>query len=272
MDARSTRNALTFYAIALALAVVVRLAVPVVGRASLALTMLTPAIAAAIMLAAISPEGSLREAARNLGLTTAGLKGWPLAIAGPALIQAAGLAILVAAGLTALAAPEIRGSVPAIALNIMAGFVIGTAFALAEEVGWRGYMLPRLLGWGVVPAMLITGFLHGAWHLPLMLTTGYYHPSGNPWIVVPLFLLTLTLAGVFFGFLRIWTGSVWPVAVAHAAANTAWGVTAELSQTQSPIVLEYVGGESGAVVIGGLLIFDLVLIAMLRRARPAAHG
>ena len=131
-------------------------------------------------------------------------------------------------------------------------------------------MLPRLLGWGVVPAMLITGFLHGVWHLPLLLTTGYYHPSGNPWIVAPLFLVTLTLAGVFFGFLRVWTGSVWPVAVAHAAANTAWGVTSEVSRTKSPLVLEYVGGESGAVVIGGLLIFDLVLIGMLRRARPAA--
>jgi membrane protease YdiL (CAAX protease family) len=272
MDARSPRNALTFYSITLALAVAVRLAVPVVGEASLALTMLTPAMAVAVMLAAVSPEGSLRDAARSLGLTTAGLKGWPLAIAGPALIQAAGLAILVAAGLTALAAPEIRGSVPAIALNIMAGFVIGTAFALAEEVGWRGYMLPRLLGWGVVPAMLIVGFLHGVWHLPLMLTTGYYHPSGNPWIVVPLFLVTLTLAGVFFGFLRVWTGSVWPVAIAHAAANTAWGIAAELAHTKSPIVLEYVGGESGAVVIGGLLIVDLVLIGKLRRRGLAAHA
>ena len=111
MDARSPRNAFAFYAIALALAVAVRLAVPVVGHASLALTMLTPALAVAIMLALVSPEGGLRDAARNLGLTTAGLKGWPLAIAGPALIQAAGLAILVAAGLTTLAAPEIRGSV-----------------------------------------------------------------------------------------------------------------------------------------------------------------
>ena len=63
-----------------------------------------------------------------------------------------------------------------------------------------------------------------------------------------------------------------PAPQALLAANIAWGVTAELSRTKSPLVLEYVGGESGAVVIGGLLIVDLVLIGMLRRAQPAAHG
>ena len=31
------------------------------------------------------------------------------------------------------------------------------------------------------------------------------------------------MAGVFFGFLRVWTGSVWPVAIAHAVYNFIWG-------------------------------------------------
>ena len=104
----------------------------------------------------------------------------------------------------------------------------------------RGGRLARLhaaalRGIGMVPAMLIVGFLHGVWHLPLLLTTDYYHPTGNPWIVAPLFLVTLTLAGVFYGFLRVWTGSVWPVAVAHAAVNIAWGISSEVSRTKSPL-------------------------------------
>ena len=73
------------------------------------------------------------------------------------------------------------------ALDILAGFVVGTALALLEEVGWRGYMLPRVKGIGILGAMLIVGFLHGVWHLPLLLTTGSYHSSGNPWIVAVLF-------------------------------------------------------------------------------------
>jgi membrane protease YdiL (CAAX protease family) len=59
----------------------------------------------------------------------------------------------------------------------------------------------------------------------------------NPLLVVPLFLVTLSLVGVFYGFLRIWTGSVWPVAIAHAAANMAWEIMAEMTQTKSPLVL-----------------------------------
>ncbi len=71
--------------------------------------------------------------------------------------------------------PRILGTPSAVALNLLAAFAVGTLFALAEEVGWRGYMLPRLMGYGVLPAMLLTGLLHGVWRLPLMLTTNRYH-------------------------------------------------------------------------------------------------
>jgi membrane protease YdiL (CAAX protease family) len=111
------------------------------------------------------------------------------------------------------------------------------------------------------------GFLHGVWHLPLMLTTDYYHNTGNLLLIVPLFLLTLTLAGVFFGFLRLWTGSVWAVAIAHAAANMAWEIMTEMTQTKSALVLEYVGGESGLIMIGGLLVFSFFIIRHMKSGK-----
>jgi uncharacterized protein len=192
------------------------------------------------------------------------VKGWPLAISAPALIHAAGLAILAITGLTMLMAPQISGSVAGIVLDVLIEFFISTVLALCEEVGWRGYMLPRMQGFSVIAALLITGFLHGLWHMPILLTTNYYHSTGNIWIVAPLFLITLTLAGVFYGFLRLWTGSIWPVAIAHAAANTAWNVSVKVSQTKSPVVVEYVGGESGIIMIAGLLVVCLVLIKVMR--------
>jgi uncharacterized protein len=260
----NSSKAFVFYAITLGLAIVVRLAVPVIGEASLPMTMLTPAIAVAFMLIFVAPEGGFRHSVESLGLTKAGFKGWSLAVGGPLLIHAAGLAILLAAGLTALSTPQISGSAALLALDILVGFVIATVLGLCEEVGWRGYMLPRMKGFSLISAMLIVGFLHGVWHLPVLLTTNYYHSTGNPWVVTPLFLLTLTLAGVFYGFLRIWTGSVWPAAVAHAAANTAWNVSSQASQIKSPAVIEYVGGESGLIMICGLLIINGVLVRVLR--------
>ena len=263
---RNPARAAVFYVIAMALALVVAVTAPIIGEAVLPVTMMTPGLAAAIMLMIVAPEGRLRAMISSLGLDRLGLKGWPLAIAGPAAIHVAGFAILSAAGLAVFAAPEITGPAAAVPVKIAIGLMIGTALALGEEIGWRGYMLPRLLGLGFLPAALLVGFLHGVWHLPVMLTTSFYHSAGNPLIVVPLFLVTLTLAGVFFGFLRVWTGSVWPVAIAHAAANNAWEIMTELTQTKSPLVLEYVGGESGMIMIAALLIVDIVLIRYMRTA------
>ena len=262
----NTAKAALFYVITLSLALLAALTVPIIGEASLPVTMLTPALAAAIMLMTVSPEGRLREMIAALGLDRIGLIGWPLAIAGPAAIHLAGFVILSAAGLAVFVAPEITGPAAAVPVKIAAGFMIGTALALGEEIGWRGYMLPRLLGLGFLPAALLVGFLHGVWHLPIMLTTSFYHSAGNPFIVVPLFLVTLTFAGVFYGLLRVWTGSIWPVAIAHAAANNAWEIMTGLTKTKSPLVLEYIGGESGLIMIVALLIVDIGLVRYMRSA------
>ncbi|MDP1703000.1 MAG: CPBP family intramembrane metalloprotease [Aestuariivirga sp.] len=261
------RKAFTFYAITLALAVAVAFTLPFPGEVNLVATMMTPAIATLIMLAWIAPEGGLRKVLSLLGLDRAGFRGWPLAIAGPAVVHLAGLFILTVAGLAVFAAPQLSGSVGFAIFKISTGLAIGTLFALGEEIGWRGYMLPRLLGRGVVPAMLLVGFLHGVWHLPLMLATDLYHNSGNPLLVVPLFLVTLTLAGVFFGFLRLWTGSVWAVAIAHAAANTAWELMTEMTETKSALVLEYVGGESGVIMIASLMLFSFFIVHHMKSGK-----
>lgn len=267
----TTKHGLAFYAITLALAVGVRFAVPVIGDFSLPATMLTPAIAVVIMLL-ITREGGFRYVLDHLGLTRPGFRGWPLAIAGPVLIHGVGLAILAFAGLTAFAPPEVSGSILPVVIKIATGLAIGTLLALCEEVGWRGYMLPHLLGLGILPAMLLTGFLHGVWHMPLLLTTDFYHASGDPLYVAPLFLFTLTLAGVFYGFLRLWTGSVWPVAIAHAAANMAWEIASEVSKAKSQLVEEYVGGESGLIMIAGLLIVCALIINYMRSGKYMAEA
>ncbi len=54
------RKAITFYLLALALAVLVRAAVPLFGEWILPVTMLTPAVAVACMLLFIAPEQGLR--------------------------------------------------------------------------------------------------------------------------------------------------------------------------------------------------------------------
>jgi membrane protease YdiL (CAAX protease family) len=264
MDSQGSRRAWIFYCFALSMAVVLALMAPWFGESVLILTMITPTVAALTMLLWIAPEGGWRKIPGLLALNRAGLKGWPLALGGPLAIYMIGFAILALTGFVAFVEPT-GGSFTAIAPDIVVGLVIGTILALFEEAGWRGYMLPRLAGAGLVRAMLIVGFLHGLWHMPLLLGTDFYHGAGNPWLVVPMFLTTLTLAGIFYGFLRVWTGSVWPVAIAHAAATTGWDLTSKMSKTESVLVQEYIGGESGVIMIGGLVVVAVLLIRTLRR-------
>lgn len=72
--------------------------------------------------------------------------------------------------------PEaVRGMFPKLLLG--AGFVASVALGcvffplcvLGLEIGWRGFLLPRLLPLGRVPAHLISGALWALWFLPLPL-------------------------------------------------------------------------------------------------------
>ena len=51
---------------------------------------------------------------------------------------------------------------------------------LGEELGWRGFALPRMLDvMGAVPASLLLGAIWGIWHLPAFLLSGFNQSGGN---------------------------------------------------------------------------------------------
>jgi membrane protease YdiL (CAAX protease family) len=56
---------------------------------------------------------------------------------------------------------------------ILAGIVFSTPVQAGEEVGWRGYALPRLakqLGFPI--AGIVVGVIWGCWHLPFFFISG----------------------------------------------------------------------------------------------------
>jgi uncharacterized protein len=104
-------------------------------------------------------------------------------------------------------------------LNIVTTIIFAVVF-LGEEIGWRGYLLFRLaeLTSGR-RAALLTGAFQAIFNLPLLLIATTYQSEGNRWIVVPMVMVTLTLAGAWYGWLRLWSGSIWPVTLSHSAFN-----------------------------------------------------
>ena len=79
--------------------------------------------------------------------------------------------------------------------SFLALALINGLFSVGEELGWRGFMLPRLLarhGW--LSAALLTGLLWSLWHFPLQ-GLSYFTLTGSLSQTMPAMLL-VTLACV----------------------------------------------------------------------------
>ena len=97
------------------------------------------------------------------------------------------------------------------------GMVPGFFGAFGEELGWRGYLLPQLVRSGWPFPLAFTGLVWGIWHFPLFFLTGYAH--GAVAVSLGMFTLMTVLFGVFIGWLRLASGSVFVAAMAHASFN-----------------------------------------------------
>ena len=86
-----------------------------------------------------------------------------------------------------------------------------------EEIGWRGYALPRLAArMGLRAASILLGILWGVWHLPLFYMPGAdLHGQSLPFYVVVTTALSVTMAWVYAGT----RGSLLVTMLMHAAIN-----------------------------------------------------
>ncbi len=112
------------------------------------------------------------------------------------------------------------------ALIPVAGITSGVMFsigALGEELGWRGYMVPKMEKlFGTVGAMLIGNIIWGVWHFP-MIAKGHSFGldyKGAPYTGYLVFTLSCVVMGAFLQLLVEKTNSVWPAVFAHAINNT----------------------------------------------------
>ena len=101
--------------------------------------------------------------------------------------------------------------------------LFNTIFALGEELGWRGFLLPELLPLGQWKAVLIGGVIWGLWHAPAI-WQGHNYPTVEPWIGVLLMIVFTLLAGIILSWLYLETQSPWAPALGHGALNAVAGL------------------------------------------------
>jgi membrane protease YdiL (CAAX protease family) len=266
IDSMTNRQkGVTFYVLTLFMAVSVALFGPDEDGPLQILSMVTPTIGVLVMLLVLTPDGYRRAGWSRLALHRPGWRGWPLALMGPAAILG------VSYGATSLVG-LLRWDFEAdIVLNLVLSIVINSLFAVLEEIGWRGYLLPHLGIEGNISAALVVGLLHGVWHLPLMLLTTAYNPAGNRLLTVPVFLAVLTGAGVLYAYLRWASGSLLPVVVAHGTFNAVLGALGQASTTSDSAAVAYLTGETGIFTLAGVVALAIVLTRRVRRSAVMAH-
>jgi uncharacterized protein len=199
------------------------------------------------------------------------------------LVNFSGFSALIDAQLSAAGASTSSLTLPIAALvavqcvAVIVGGFINLIPALGEELGWRGWLLPKLLPLGTVPALIISGVIWGAWHAPLILL-GYNYPGVPGWLGVLMMCGMCILVGGVFGWLRIASGTVWPAALAHGTFNAAAGLSVVFSAADFPIdtTQATILGWSGWI-IPAILVIVLIATGQFRRrdaavpsAKPAA--
>jgi membrane protease YdiL (CAAX protease family) len=96
------------------------------------------------------------------------------------------------------------------------GVAVGFAYALGEEIGWRGYLLPKLVEGRARFPILICGVVWGVWHMGFVLIMYSQHRMAN----ALLYGLLCLAGGVFICWSRLASGSVFVAAMAHSAYNS----------------------------------------------------
>lgn len=130
--------------------------------------------------------------------------------------------------------------------------LINSIPAFGEEFGWRGYLLPKLLPLGKTKALLISGIIWGLWHTPFVLLGMHY--SNQRILGAIMFTLFVMLLGVYIGYLRLISGSVFLASFAHGIFNAQfYGVWMAIFPTVNPLL----GGMTGITGIFTLLLVTI---------------
>jgi CAAX protease family protein len=234
----------------------VDLSAPATGLVLAAGILAGPTLAAIIMTAATEGRTGVHRLLGRLVLWRVGVRWYLLALLGVPLIMLLGFLAY------AMAPPDLDAlGGPAYALTYLLGFVLTMVLGgpLLEEIGWRGFALPRLQRrYGPLAASLILGVLWAFWHLPQFLVPAWAASSGGGGISG---IVVFVLAAVAFSVVLSWVfnntrASLLIAVLVHTSIDT--------FSTTMGTVYPAAAASAWPMIIG----FGVVAIALI----AATHG
>ncbi|MGW2630528.1 CPBP family glutamic-type intramembrane protease [Streptomyces chattanoogensis] len=252
----------------------------VMEQVCIAVAMSAPALAAVLVIRYIEPagRGRVRDA---LALRWPPSRGRAVRACLPAVAVPAGLTVMalcIGDAVGVYSWGQVRWSgLGTWAAGMLLQLLVSLPLFFGEELGWQGYLFPRLArdgqGARLVWAYLATGIAFALWHLPTLLMGGQY--PGRPWYTsVPAMLVSCILGLPIFTWLRLRSGSVIPAVIGHACVSTV-SVSmvkefADRSVTLDPLHMGLFGWP-GWIAMGAFVAF-LALTGRLRIPSGAEHS
>ena len=178
---------------------------------------------------------------------------------GPALITGGVFLNAALTGITpdfsTVMAYKIFGASASLLLFILPFFMIDF-IANGEEIGWRGYVLPRLqTKYGGLASSLILGVIWGFWHLPKYLT--HWNTVSFLWFMAHMLAVSIIYTWLYNGT----RGSLLLVTLLHASTNTA-GLFMPMANT---VTSANMGAYIMYVLLEGLLAITIISVTRLER-------
>ena len=134
--------------------------------------------------------------------------------------------------------------------------------AAGEEIGWRGFLLPKMAEtWNLNIAIFFSGLIWAIWHYPLMIT-GLYQTGTPLWYQLPVFTIEIFAITAILAVLRLRSKSVWPAIILHASHNYFDQVIfAPLTKNN---LSHYYVGETGIITAVLLCLIALFLVHKMK--------
>jgi membrane protease YdiL (CAAX protease family) len=143
------------------------------------------------------------------------------------------------------------------------GPIINIIPTMGEELGWRGYLLPKLRKlFSDRHALIISGVIWGLWHIPVIVMGHNYGIDyvGYPWLGILAMIVFCVVLGVIEGYISIKLESAIPAAMIHSTVNAGAALPVYLAKGSYSTLI----GPSITGLVGGLPFTVLAVILLIK--------
>ncbi|WP_312044138.1 CPBP family intramembrane glutamic endopeptidase [Anaerotignum sp.] len=154
---------------------------------------------------------------------------------------------------------------------VVIGPIVNIIPTLGEELGWRGYLLPKLrMFLSDRASLIITGVIWGIWHLPIIVMghnygTGYW---GYPVLGILAMIVFCVALGIIEGYISIKLESVIPAAMIHSTVNAGAALPSIFAKSgYNPLF-----GPAITGLIGGLPFIVLAVLLLIKVGKKMTLG